>query len=50
MTRTAKWIVALIAALALAVGGAGVAFAGHHHHHHHHHGTAAPPSGGGYGY
>ena len=38
LTRTGRWIVAGIAALALAVGGTGVAFAGHHHHHHHHHG------------
>jgi hypothetical protein len=35
LTRTGRWIVAVIAALALAVGGAGVAFAGHHHRHHH---------------
>jgi hypothetical protein len=35
LTRTGRWIVAVIAALAVAVGGAGVAFAGHHHHHHH---------------
>ena len=35
LTRTGRWIVAVIAALALAVGGAGVALAGHHHHHHH---------------
>jgi hypothetical protein len=38
LSRTARWIVAGIAALVLSVGGAGVAFAGHHHHHHHHHG------------
>jgi hypothetical protein len=36
LTRTGRWLVAGIAALALAVGGAGMAFAGHHHHHHHH--------------
>jgi hypothetical protein len=36
LTRTGRWIVAGIAGLALAVGGAGVAVAGHHHHHHHH--------------
>jgi hypothetical protein len=35
LSRTARWIVAGIAALTLAVGGAGVALAGHHHHHHH---------------
>ena len=34
LTRTGRLIVAGIAALALAVGGAGVAMAGHHHHHH----------------
>jgi hypothetical protein len=34
-SRTARWIVAGIAAFALAVGGTGVALAGHHHHHHH---------------
>ena len=31
-----RWIVVGLAALALAVGGAGMALAGHHHHHHHH--------------
>ena len=36
LSRTARWIVAGIASLALAIGGAGVALAGHHHHHHHH--------------
>jgi hypothetical protein len=36
LTRTGRWLVAGIAALALAIGGAGLAFAGHHHHHHHH--------------
>jgi hypothetical protein len=35
LSRTGRWIVAGIAALALSVGGAGVALAGHHHHHHH---------------
>jgi hypothetical protein len=35
LTRTGRWIVAGIAALALSIGGAGMAFAGHHHHHHH---------------
>ena len=35
LSRTGRWIVAGIAALALSVGGASVAF-GHHHHHHHH--------------
>ena len=34
LNRTGRWIVAGIAALALAVGGSGVALAGHHHHHH----------------
>ena len=38
LSRTGRLIAAGIAALALAVGGAGVAIAGHHHHHHHHHG------------
>jgi hypothetical protein len=38
LSRTGRWIVAGIAALALSIGGAGMAFAGHHHHHHHHHG------------
>jgi hypothetical protein len=33
-----RWIVAGLAAFALTIGGAGMAFAGHHHHHHHHHG------------
>jgi hypothetical protein len=36
LSRTGRWIVAGITALALAIGGAGMAFAGHHHHHHHH--------------
>ena len=33
-SRTARWIVAGLAAVALSAGGATVAF-GHHHHHHH---------------
>ena len=36
LSRTGRWIVTGIAALALSIGGAGLAFAGHHHHHHHH--------------
>lgn len=43
LNRTFRWIVAGIAALALTVGGAGVALAGHHHHHHH----AIPQHNGG---
>ena len=43
LSRTGRWIVALIAALALTVGGAGYALAHHHHHHHH----AIPQHNGG---
>jgi len=47
MTKSIRLIAAMIAALALSVGGAGIAQAshgaddppGHHHHHHHHHGN-----------
>ena len=46
LTRTVRWIVAGIAAMALAVGGAGVALAGHHHHHHHHHHGIPQHNGG----
>ncbi|MGA8219251.1 MAG: hypothetical protein WB771_11850 [Solirubrobacterales bacterium] len=46
-SRTARWIVAGIATLALAIGGAGIAFAGHHHHHHHHHHHGIPQHNGG---
>lgn|GEM_PF-3716717 len=45
-TRTGRWLVAGIASLALAVGGTGVALAGHHHHHHHHH-HGIPQNNGG---
>ena len=45
-TRTGRWLVAGIAALTLAVGGTGVAIAGHHHHHHHHH-HGIPQNNGG---
>ena len=45
LTRTGRWLVAGIATLALAVGGTGVALAGHHHHHHHHRGI--PQNNGG---
>ena len=33
-SKAGKWIVALVASLALAIGGASIASAGHHHHHH----------------
>jgi hypothetical protein len=46
-TRTGRWLVAGIASLALAVGGTGVALAGHHHHHHHHHHHGIPQNNGG---
>ena len=46
LTRTRRLIVAGIAALALTVGGAGVAVAGHHHHHHHHHHGIPQHNGG----
>jgi hypothetical protein len=42
-----RWIVAGLAAFALAIGGAGMAFAGHHHHHHHHHHHGIPQHNGG---
>jgi hypothetical protein len=41
-----RWIVAGLAAFALAIGGAGMAFAGHHHHHHHHHHGIPQHNGG----
>jgi hypothetical protein len=47
LTRTGRLIVAGIAALALAIGGAGTAFAGHHHRHHHHHHHGIPQHNGG---
>ena len=47
LNRTGRWLVAGIAALTVAVGGTGVAFAGHHHHHHHHHHHGIPQNNGG---